>query len=148
MKQTTTHAVDSRTPMQQNPIIMMASHPVPHRTAAQVGARYLRHPTERSLADAFADASNAFFWLAFDADEADQKTKKGRKALAVCQRWECLVRILQGEIIQTLRGEGVEIPECGYIDVLIPFMARNGFAFGGGWWIKMETNEKQRRQQQ
>ncbi|MGN1306252.1 MAG: hypothetical protein ACI4V3_01115, partial [Faecousia sp.] len=34
------------------------------------------------------------------------------------------------------RSEGVSIPERAQIKVLAPFMERNGFQDGRGWWVK------------
>ena len=34
-----------------------------------------------------------------------------------------------------LQSEGVSIPQAGRIAVLSPFMERNGFYDGDGWWI-------------
>lgn len=45
------------------------------------------------------------------------------------------------EIFIILRSEKTVIPERGYNTVLKPFMERNGFVDGRGWWIHKEKAE-------
>ena len=49
--------------------------------------------------------------------------------------WFEVVDILEGKIFKILEQDGVTIPEKGVIEVLKPFMERNGFRDGRGWWI-------------
>ena len=50
--------------------------------------------------------------------------------------WFSLADKLKDMIFDILKAEDVEIPEKGQIVVLEPFMKRNGFKDGQGWWIK------------
>lgn len=44
--------------------------------------------------------------------------------------------MLHDKIITILKAEGLLIPDDGRIEALYPFMARNGYRDGRGWWIK------------
>ena len=46
------------------------------------------------------------------------------------------MREYEAKIFDVLRREGVAIPKTGRIYVLKPFMKRNGYIDGNGWWIK------------
>lgn len=50
--------------------------------------------------------------------------------------WSALEDKIQKEIFKILRKEKVMIPRVGFSMVLIPFMERNGYRDGQGWWIK------------
>lgn len=39
-------------------------------------------------------------------------------------------------IFEILIHEGISIPETKQIEMLAPFMKRNGYIDGNGWWIK------------
>lgn len=41
----------------------------------------------------------------------------------------------------SLFNEGITIPKTYQIEVLIPFMERNGYIYYGGWWYKPEDLE-------
>ena len=41
------------------------------------------------------------------------------------------------DIYEILRSDGIEIPKNRQIIVLEPFMKRNGYRNGNGWWIKV-----------
>ena len=42
---------------------------------------------------------------------------------------------IKAEVFAILRTEGISIPDTGQIEVLTPFMKRNGFRDANGWWI-------------
>ena len=50
-------------------------------------------------------------------------------------------RVPLGSKVTILKDEGVAIPEKGRIRVLIPFMERNGFSDGNGWWYPMPDKQ-------
>ncbi|MDD7595726.1 MAG: hypothetical protein SOV18_04955 [Eubacteriales bacterium] len=46
------------------------------------------------------------------------------------------MEVYEAQIYGILKSEGVVIPEHGQINVLIPFMERNGYEDCTGWWMK------------
>ena len=57
------------------------------------------------------------------------------------------MEVYEAQIYVILKSEGVVIPEHGQIDVLIPFMERNGYEDCTGWWMKKQylIRSKQRK---
>lgn len=53
----------------------------------------------------------------------------------ITDAWGELMDKLKEEIFVILRSEGIDIPERGQISVLKPFMERNGYYDGSGWWL-------------
>ena len=45
---------------------------------------------------------------------------------------------LKDKIFAVLVNEEITIPKTGQITVLIPFMERNGYYEGNGWWFLKE----------
>lgn len=50
--------------------------------------------------------------------------------------WFALADKLRKRVFCILQSEGVEIPSIGQIAVLDPFMKKNGYKNGQGWWVK------------
>jgi hypothetical protein len=42
---------------------------------------------------------------------------------------------MQDRIFDILKTEHIHIPRTGQRDVLKPFMERNGYYNGNGWWV-------------
>ncbi|MBR5144783.1 MAG: hypothetical protein IKW53_07015 [Clostridia bacterium] len=97
---------------------------------------FLDKQTEKDLADAFAIASNKFFLLADNEYDYEEGSKEYVEARAITDEWCALMNEYEEKILEILRSEGVIIPKTGRIRVLKPFMARNGYMDGTGWWIK------------
>lgn len=48
--------------------------------------------------------------------------------------WGNFSKELEDEIFSLLKNEGRDIPESGTLEVLVPFMVRNGYLYNIGWW--------------
>ena len=105
-------------------------------TPAKMKRYFFGKQTEKDLADAFAIASNKFFLLADNEYDYEEGSKEYVEARAITDEWCALMNEYEEKILEILRSEGVIIPETGRIRVLKPFMARNGYIDGTGWWIK------------
>ncbi len=92
--------------------------------------------TETELADLFAVVHNKAWWIEDEMYDFDEGTEEYIKAVERTNMWFSLADKLKDEIFCILKTEGVEIPAKGQIVVLEPFMKRNGFRDGQGWWIK------------
>ena len=124
-----------------NGIVIMASEPIPNKTPTDVRGYFAERKSERDLADAFAIASNKFWWVEDNVYDYEEGTPEYIAACAITDEWEALMDEYEERIFMILRNEGVEIPETGRIKVLEPFMKRNGYIDGNGWWIKNKESE-------
>lgn len=121
---------------EETSVFLMDKEPIPGWTIDDLQEWYRCHPGESGLAEAFAAASNKFFWVAdteYDFEEGTPEQKEASERIAL---WGKTMDRLKEEIFEILKREGVEIPETGQITVLSPFMERNGFYDGDGWWIR------------
>ena len=124
-----------------NDIVIMASEPIPNKTPTDVRVYFAKRKSERDLADAFAIASNKFWWVEDNVYDYEEETPEYIAARAITDEWGALMDEYEERIFMILRNEGVEIPETGRIKVLEPFMKRNGYRDGNGWWIKNKESE-------
>ena len=124
-----------------NDIVIMASEPIPNKTPTDVRGYFAERKSERDLADAFAIASNKFWWVEDNVYDFEEGTPEYTAACAITDEWGALMDEYEERIFMILRNEGVEIPETGRIKVLEPFMKRNGYRDGNGWWIKNKESE-------
>ena len=92
------------------------------------------------MADAFAISSNKFWWVEDDVYDYEVDTPEHQTACAITDAWGELMDYYKSKIFSILQVEGVVIPETGQNAVLKPFMLRNGYIDGNGWWIKVAAN--------
>ena len=99
---------------------------------------------EAELAILYAEASNKTGWLMHDLDdeEADINTER------VYREWCAIEEELRSRIISIIEQENPEEISSqissgqGYYYIVEPFMLRNGFVDGNGWWIRYEDNDE------
>ena len=120
-------------------MIVMAKDPVPNMSAAEVKTYFADKHTEKDLADAYAIAHNKFWWVEDNEYDYEKGTPEYITACAITEEWGSLMNEYKARIFDILTNEGVTIPTTGQIEILAPFMARNGYADGNGWWIKSNT---------
>ena len=121
-----------------NDIVIMASDPILDKTPTDVRNYFAERKTEKDLADAFAIASNKFFWVADNEYDYEEGTREHRLAREITDEWCALMDEYEEKIFKILVSEGAVISENARIRVLKPFMARNGYVDGNGWWVKAE----------
>ena len=102
----------------------------------------LQKQTEQGIADAYAIAHNKFWWVEDNRYDYEEGTSGFIKACAITEEWREVLIASEEKIFDILRGEGVTIPKTGQILVLEPFMQRNGYYNGSGWWIKKRKESK------
>ena len=118
---------------------IMGKEPVPGKTAADVRSFFADKLTEKDLADAFAVAFNQFWWVEDNIYDFEKGTPEYIKACSITDEWGALMDEYEKRIFEILINEGISIPDTGRIAVLAPFMKRNGYDDGNGWWIKQEV---------
>ena len=112
----------------------MMSAPLPNISTKEWMAINHYCETESDLANAYAGASNMFFWLEdeiYDDDVTQEEIKS-------CEDWKMLYEQLQEKILSVLKKENpkADFDGKGLQKLFIPFMLRNGFSDGSGWWIR------------
>ena len=121
--------------------VVMGSEPIPGWEPEDIQKWYAEHHSEVGLAHAFAAASNKFWWLEGNIYDLEEGTSEHQEACRITDSWGDLMNTLQDEIFVILKRECVIIPEKGQIAVLIPFMDRNGYYNGNGWWLPKEDKD-------
>ena len=133
--------IDEHTAIVKKPIVCMGSEPLPDMTPDELRTWYAANHTERGLAAAYAAASNKAWWVEDEIYDYEEGTSERENAVAICHAWFAVMDEFKSVIHDVLRSEGVEIPERGQIVVEIPFMERNGYEDGCGWWVKKAASE-------
>ena len=119
-------------------IIVMGSEPTPKLSLEDAMNIYLSVKDEQSLAVIYAVVNNKAWWLAHDIDDYEESSKEYFEQCKLVDDWFEIASKIEEDIFEILRGEGVVVPETGIIKVLQPFMDRNGYFYGTGWWIIKE----------
>ena len=124
-------------------MIASSKESIPDDTAAAVQAYFADKHTEQDLADAYAIASNSFFWVEDEEYDYEEGTPEHAEARRITDEWCSLMDFYKENIFSILSCEGIAIPETGQIHVLIPFMERNGYVDENGWWYKHDDPDEQ-----
>ncbi|MGF0040297.1 hypothetical protein ACQRBF_05880 [Peptoniphilaceae bacterium SGI.131] len=117
-------------------IIVMSSEPYLDVTLEMVETAAKECETELELATLFAIVENKAWWIEDEEYDFAEGTEEHRQAVEKTELWFALADKLRKRIFCILQSEGVEIPSTGQITVLEPFMKRNGYKNGQGWWVK------------
>ncbi len=124
-----------------NEIVIMAGDPIPDKMPTDVRNYFSERKSERDLADAFAIASNKFWWVEDNIYDYEEGTPEHIAARTIAYEWAALMDEYMERIFTILRDEGIKNPKAWGIKALKPFMKRNGYVDGGGWWIKDKGSE-------
>ena len=120
---------------------VMAKEPLPAMSIEQAWELYRQIKTEYDLASLFAEVSNKYWWVEDNVYDFETDTEEYKAACKTADRWEELYDALREKIFYILKTEGIEIPTKGQIVILNPFMERNGFFDGSGWWVSEKQME-------
>ena len=115
---------------------IMCQEPSPDLTIEKANEIFYKIETEKDIANLLAVVHNKAWWIEDEEYDFEEGTEEHRKAVERTDMWFALSDKLRNMIFDILKHEGVEIPDKGQIVVLEPFMKRNGFRDGQGWWIK------------
>ena len=122
--------------------VVMMSEPFDNVTPKDV-RKWLKEGnySEKSLAVALACAHNKFWWVEDDLYDYEENSEEYKSVLKVVNSWGELIKEIEKRISFILKKEGVHIPKkvtILSIKTLVPFMDRNGYYDGDGWWIEKE----------
>jgi hypothetical protein len=99
-------------------MFVMTKEPIPDMNAAEVRAYFADKHTEADLADAYALASNKFWWVEDNEYDYEVGSPEHKAACAITDEWKTLMVEYEKRIFEILTNEGVVIPEVGRIKVL------------------------------
>lgn len=116
--------------------VIMWSDPLPNVSIEDMRTVVNSILTEYELAEAYAMTSNKAWWVDDDVYDYEVGSDEYLKACTIADDWFEISDCLREKIFLILQSEGVEIPPKGYISILVPFMKRNGYTEGRGWWLK------------
>ena len=117
---------------------VLAGEPIPEVTIEEFRAYFADKQSEQDIADAYAILHEKFVFSEDETYDYEEGTTAYEYACAVADEWGDLYDEYEQRILAILKSEGVSVPKTGYIEVIKPFMARNGYGYGDGWWIKQE----------
>lgn len=90
--------------------------------------------TENEFAALFAYVDNKAWDIEDNEYDFEEGTELHKSACKETDKWFAVADRLKEKIFSILRRKNVNIPKKGQIDVLVPFMKRNGFTNKNGWW--------------
>lgn len=134
----TKHVIRKCTDDDFDPPMVMASEPLMGQAPDQLRQKCSEDGSERTLAEAYAGASNQMGWLMHDLDEEDCPEDTVQRY----HDWKSLEEELRDRIFEILKNENsTELGRLasegkGYYYMVKPFMVRNGYKDSSGWWIK------------
>lgn len=118
--------------------VVMEYTPLVGETPESIREKYMKDPSEHDLAAVYAAVSNQVGWLMHDLDDEDCPEDTEQRFNA----WAALEEELRGRIFEILKREDITEFErsasegVGYYFRVMPFMIRNGFRDGAGWWVE------------
>lgn len=122
---------------------IMASEPHKNWTPEDLKEWLKENQTEFGLAMGICISGNKWVWYAHDCDDED-----GAQFIPICDAWWDVYEELILKGIEILKKENVsgvanhDLSVDGYYNKIKPFMERNGFIDGKGWWIYDSGDEE------
>ena len=118
---------------------ILTSEPLAELSPMDIRQWLFENFTENNLAKAKAKVHNQVGWLGHDLDELDEPELS--KAEAIYNEWCKLSDELFQQIFDILHKENEldkanhNLDVVGNFNKILPFMERNGYRNGGGWWV-------------
>ena len=128
-------------PEDLNKIAIMASEPLKGYTPDQMREMASKYDSDEALAAVYASVSNKTGWIGHDIGEPENDEETNNRLKKELAEWWKLEKELYAEIVSRLQKENAE-KGTTYITsgkdmwyIVKPFMERNGFRDGAGWWV-------------
>ena len=127
-------------PEDLNKIAIMASEPLKGYTPDQMREMASKYDSDEALAAVYASVSNKTGWIGHDIGEPENDEETNNRLKKELDEWWKLEKELYAEIVSRLQKENAE-KGTTYITsgkgryIVKPFMERNGFRDGAGWWV-------------
>lgn len=116
---------------------VMCGDPSPELSIDGAKQAIKRISDETDLASLFASVDNKAWWIEDELYDYEEGTVEHAQIKETVDNWFSLSDTLRKMIFDVLRCEGVLIPKTKQIDVLEPFMRRNGYRNAQGWWLSL-----------
>lgn len=123
-------------------IAIMASDPLKDYTPDIIRDVLTRYQTDEAIAAIMAAVANKTGWLGHDIDDPDNDEDINSRIIEEHDAWWVLEKELYVEIIRRLeeenrtKGTAYVTAGIGLHYIIKPFMERNGYRDGAGWWVK------------
>lgn len=133
-----------RLPENDSDIVLMASEPLKGYTPETMRGMLTRYNTDDAVASIMAAVSNKTGWIGHDIDDPDNDEETNERIIAEYDAWWALEKELYAEIIRRLeeenrtKGTTHVTSGIGLHYIIKPFMERNGYRDGAGWWVAAE----------
>ena len=131
-------------PENYSDIVVMASEPLKGYTPETMRGMLTRYNTDDAVASIMAAVSNKTGWIGHDIDDPDNDEETNERIIAEHDAWWALEKELYAEIIRRLeeenrtKGTTHVTSGIGLHYIIKPFMERNGYRDGAGWWVAAE----------
>lgn len=128
-------------PEDVNKIAIMASEPLKGCTPDQMREMASKYDSDEALAAIYASVSNKTGWIGHDIGEPENDEETNNRLKKELDEWWMLEKELYTEIVSRLQKENAEKGTThitsgkGMWYIVKPFMERNGFRDGAGWWV-------------
>ena len=120
---------------------VLAKEPLAGYTPSQIKTLVSRGLPDVKLAAVLARVSNQCGWVGQEICDPDIDEEAERKAIETHNEWWTLEKYVISEVKKRLDESDIVCPSnVGYYRMVRPFMERNGYRDGGGWWIKNKTS--------
>ena len=118
--------------------VIMAGDPVPDVSIEDMREIIANIDTEQDLADAFAMVHNKFWFIEDDVYDYEQGTEDYDRVCAVVDAWGELMDALSDRIKEIMNRDHLHktMDKGKPHHVYEPFMRKNGYRDGRGWWVK------------
>ena len=132
-------------------IAIMASEPLKGYTPIQMREMASKYHSDEALAAIYASVSNKTGWLGHDIGEPENDEETNNRLKKEHEEWWTLEKELYAEIVCRLQKENAEkgtahiITGKGMWYIAKPFMERNGFKDGAGWWVNSDLRERRKK---
>ena len=123
--------------------VVLLEEPLKECKPADIKSILTQDHSDKTLAACFASVHNQAGWLAHDIDDEENDEETNNRIIAEFNEWWSLEKELVAEVERRLEQENtnIKIQDIGYHFIVKPFMERNGYRDGAGWWVKREKDE-------
>ena len=94
----------------------------------------------QEIVNAFAAASNEFWWVEDNVYDYEAGTEEYKKACTITDEWKELLDYLEDIVVQRAKEEKLMKRDEKYpraISSLSPIMEKYGYQNKNGWWVRM-----------
>lgn len=123
----------------QEGTVVLDSDPLANYTLEEMWEIARNIQSTQELVDAYAAASNKFWWVEDDEYDFEEGSEEYKRACAVTDAWKELWKHLENRVIEAAIKEGlfpVHQENIGLVKKMEPFMKKYGYRDGRGWWVR------------